>query len=58
MSSKVTKDYVCNGCGVEYMITYDEDNTMEEPVCCPFCGSSNAESEELDLVRNGFGFEE
>ena len=56
MSSKITVDYVCNGCGVEYMITYDEDNTMEQPICCPFCGSSNTDSEELDV--NGLGFDE
>ena len=30
MASKITKDYVCNNCGAEYMLTYDEDNILED----------------------------
>ena len=56
MSSKITKDYICNGCGAEYMLTYDEDNIMDEPKSCPFCGAINIDTEELDV--NGLGFDE
>ena len=41
MPSKITRDFLCNNCGAEYMLTYDEDNIMEDPCFCPFCGPKN-----------------
>jgi len=41
MSSKITKEYECEKCGVEYMITFDEDNIMDQPLYCPFCSDHN-----------------
>lgn len=45
MTSKVTLDFYCHSCGSEYMVTFDQDNQIEEPVFCTFC----AESMEKDL---------
>lgn len=35
MSRKATE---CENCGMEYTIVYDSDESVEEPVHCPFCG--------------------
>ena len=39
MSAKTTIEIECNSCGAEYMITFNEDEVIEDPVTCPFCGS-------------------
>jgi len=55
MSSRVTKDYVCDACGVEYMITFDEENIVDQPMHCPFCSSQNQDYDEMDI--DGFDFD-
>lgn len=39
MSRKTLEDFLCDSCGAEYTITYVEEDIMEEPLYCPFCGS-------------------
>jgi len=38
MSSKKTIDHYCNNCGADFMITYDEENSSDDPYYCTFCG--------------------
>lgn len=38
MASNTVKDLMCENCGAEYTITYDNDQLISEIVCCPFCG--------------------
>lgn len=47
MSGKVVKDCECQECGAEYMITYNVDQSIDEPLFCPFCAC--AETDELDF---------
>ena len=35
---KIVFELECEGCGVEYELTYIEDRDSEEPIYCPFCG--------------------
>lgn len=54
------KTLECSSCGVEATIEYDYDQIAEEPMYCPFCGSSYIEEEledDLDLLKNG-GFDD
>ena len=30
---------MCDACGAEYTVTYIEEEIMEEPIYCPFCGN-------------------
>lgn len=42
----------CENCGMEYTVVYDSDESVEEPVHCPFCGEvahSDDVEDELDL---------
>ena len=57
MVSKITKDYLCNSCGAEYMLTYDEDNILEEPKFCPFCGHSSELSDTDEFDIDGLDFD-
>lgn len=41
MSSKLTIEYECEKCGAEYMITFDEENIIDQPLYCPFCSGHN-----------------
>ena len=41
MSSKLTIEYECQKCGAEYMITFDEENIIDQPIYCPFCSGHN-----------------
>lgn len=43
--SKKTIDQYCQQCGTEYMITYDEDNSVDEPVFCAFCAQLISDEE-------------
>ena len=58
MPSKITKDFLCNNCGAEYMLTYDEDNIMEDPCFCPFCGPKNILLDDDELDIDGLGFDD
>ena len=51
MSNKTTVEHYCSICGVEYMVTWDEDNTPDEPIFCPFC-ATGVDDEELDFNDN------
>lgn len=48
MSNKTTVEHYCSICGVEYMVTWDEDNIPDEPIFCPFC-ATGVDDEELDF---------
>jgi hypothetical protein len=43
--SKKTLDQYCTHCGSEFMITFDEDNQMDEPVFCAFCAQLMTDEE-------------
>lgn len=52
------KTHECKECGVEATIEYDYDQVSEEPVYCPFCGSSYInEEDDYDLLKDG-GFDD
>ena len=34
MSSKITVELYCDKCGTDSMVTYDPDNTVDEPIFC------------------------
>ena len=40
MVSKAAEEIICFDCGAEYIIKYDEDEVLDEPIYCPFCGTS------------------
>jgi hypothetical protein len=50
------KTLECNNCSIESTIEYDYDSTGEEPIYCPFCGSSyiQEELEDFDLLKDDF----
>lgn len=48
MSSKTTLEQYCHHCGSEYMITWNEDEQIEEPIFCPFCAQITRD-EDLDF---------
>ena len=56
MSSKITKDFACEDCGVEYMVTFDYDNVVDQPMYCPFCSSRTHDYDDMDV--DGFEFED
>ena len=39
MIRKTLEDFTCDSCGAEYTVTYVEEDIMEEPGFCPFCGN-------------------
>ena len=39
MSRKTLEEFVCDGCGAEYSVTFIEEDILEEPTFCPFCGN-------------------
>ena len=45
MGSKRTIEYFCEDCHAEYMITWDEDNLLDNPLYCPFCAYMEDELE-------------
>lgn len=53
MQSKITKEYECENCGAEYMITFDEDNIMDQPMYCPFCCDHNDDFDDEDDLSFG-----
>ena len=47
------KTLECNACSIEATIEYDYDQVSEEPLYCPFCGSSYIEEDEdYDLLKD------
>lgn len=55
MSSKETREFVCNNCGAEYILIFDHDEITDEPTSCPFCSAPTEDSAEMDV--NGFGLD-
>ena len=51
MSSKTSIEHYCENCGAEYMVTFDQDNQIEEPIFCVFCAQL-IDSEELDFEED------
>jgi len=45
-----SKSFSCDECGSEYSIHYDEEEILNDPEFCPFCGSSLEEY--LDLNQS------
>jgi len=54
MPSKVTKDFSCDNCGVEYMVTFDEDNVIDQPTYCPFCKAKSSDYDDIDVNEIDF----
>ena len=48
-----TKETICYDCGAEYTVKYDEDEILDEPIYCPFCGTSKSTdlTDELDFDK-------
>ena len=48
---KIKKSIACNDCGAEYIIMYDDEDSIEY---CPMCGSDgfDEEYEDDDFERN------
>ena len=40
--------HVCDNCGSEFTIKYDDSQTESDPLHCPFCAEYIVESEEVD----------
>lgn len=40
--------HICDNCGSEFTIKYDEDQTETDPLHCPFCAEYITEHEEVD----------
>jgi DNA replicative helicase MCM subunit Mcm2 (Cdc46/Mcm family) len=34
-------EHECDNCGMYYVLSYDEDEAVEEAKHCPFCGETN-----------------
>lgn len=34
-------EHECDNCGMYYVLSYDEDEAVEDPIHCPFCGETN-----------------
>jgi DNA replicative helicase MCM subunit Mcm2 (Cdc46/Mcm family) len=51
MSSKITVELYCDKCGTDSMVTYDPDNTVDEPIFCPFCAELATEND-LDFEKD------
>jgi len=47
---------MCDDCGVEYMVTFDEENVIDQPMYCPFCSSQSQDYNEMNV--EGFDFDE
>jgi DNA-directed RNA polymerase subunit RPC12/RpoP len=37
--------HICDNCGSEFTIKYDEEKTETDPIHCPFCGEYLIEAE-------------
>lgn len=35
-----TASFCCDDCGSEYSVQYDEEEMLDGPEFCPFCGAS------------------
>jgi hypothetical protein len=58
MPSKVTKDFSCDNCGIEYMVTFDEDNVIDQPEYCPFCKAKSSDFDETELELDELDFDD
>jgi|OM-RGC.v1.037827041 DNA replicative helicase MCM subunit Mcm2 (Cdc46/Mcm family) len=45
MSNKTSIEHYCERCGGEFMVTYDQDNNIDEPIFCVFCAERLSEDE-------------
>tara|TARA_Y100000310_G_scaffold11338_2_gene11932 strand:+ start:7454 stop:7654 length:201 start_codon:yes stop_codon:yes gene_type:complete len=39
---KKTLDIICDHCGADYQLAHDEEEILETPGFCPFCGTKLA----------------
>jgi predicted Zn-ribbon and HTH transcriptional regulator len=44
------KEQECSNCGMSYTIVYEEDESVEEPSHCPFCGDATEPTSSEDDV--------
>lgn len=58
MPSKVTKDFSCDNCGVEYMVTFDEHDVLDEPEYCPFCKAKSSDFSGADDDGDELNFDD
>lgn len=40
--------HVCDNCGSDFTIKYDDTQTESDPLHCPFCAEYIVDSEEVD----------
>jgi len=43
----VTLHHICDECGSEFTIKYDEDQTEDSPHYCTFCGEMLIDTEDI-----------
>lgn len=48
------KSFECDNCGAEYDIVYEPDDSIDEPLHCPFCGTFCETDPDEDI--EGFDF--
>lgn len=58
MSRKTVEEFMCDGCGAEYSITYNDEDIMEEPVFCPFCANELDTYDIEEEMQDEFEFDE
>ncbi len=58
MSRKTVEEFICDGCGAEYTITYSEEEIMEEPCFCPFCQNELDTYDIEEEIQSEFEFDE
>jgi len=49
MPSRTTVDFICNECGTEYMVIYEDDYVVEQPMYCPFCSEKTDDFNDLNV---------
>ena len=35
----MTQTILCDNCGAEYTLKYDDEEVLDEPLYCPFCSN-------------------
>ena len=56
MSRKTVEEFLCDGCGAEYTVTYVEEDIMEDVSFCPFCGNELDTYDIDEEYQNEFNF--
>lgn len=58
MDNKKNQDFLCDNCGAEYVLIFDNEDILEEPIFCPFCGYEKDTYDIEDEFQQEFEFDE